>query len=133
MGRSYRPLKWSAYLKDSAQKWANHLAATGTWGHSSGLGENLASHTDSNGYNRSTSSILTRWVEEEMNTSRNGHMTQVLWRASEYVGCGEAKKGDRYYQVCQYSRPGNCNVSNSNYWERTMADSSGCRGMELAY
>ncbi len=135
MGRSYRPLKWSAYLKDSAQKWANHLAATGTFVHGSS-GENLASHTDWNGYNRSTSNILTRWVEEEMNKSypSNGHMTQVLWRATEYVGCGEARRGNKFYQVCHYSKPGNCNVrSSSNVWPDVLADDSPCAGKRLLY
>jgi len=62
----------------------------------------------------------------------NGHMTQALWRATEYVGCGEAKKGNRYYQVCQYSKPGNCGVK-SDYWSSVLADDSGCAGMPLDY
>ena len=34
------------------------------------------------------------WVEDEVddNWPGNGHLTQVLWRASKYVGCGEASK-----------------------------------------
>eukprot|EP00951_Prasinocladus_malaysianus_P014453 scaffold109934_cov41-Prasinocladus_malaysianus.AAC.1 len=46
-----------------------------------------------------------------------GHYTQVIWRASEYVGCGEAgSSAYGYVQVCRYIRPGNCN-GKSNYME----------------
>lgn len=51
---------------------------------------------------------FTGWVEEESNVSypSNGHYTQVLWRASAYVGCADASNGSRHYQVCRYARPG---------------------------
>ena len=131
MGKSYRPLKWSAYLKDSAQKYANHLAATGTWGHS-GSGENLAKHSDSTGSDRSPSDILTWWVEDEMKPTATtiGHMTQVLWRATEYVGCGEARRGNTFYKVCHYSKPGNCG---SMSLAAALADDSSCAGKILLY
>jgi uncharacterized protein YkwD len=133
MGKSYRPLKWSAYLKDSAQKYANHLAATGTFAHgSSGFGENLARHSDSTGSDRSPSDILTWWVEDEMKPTATtiGHMTQVLWRATEYVGCGEARRGNTFYKVCQYSKPGNCD---SMSLAAALADDSSCAGKILLY
>jgi len=133
MGKSYRPLKWSAYLKDSAQKYANHLAATGTFAHgSSGFGENLARHSDSTGSDRSPSDILTWWVEDEMKPTATtiGHMTQVLWRATEYVGCGEARRGNTFYKVCQYSKPGNCG---SMSLASALADDSSCPGTRLPY
>lgn len=94
----------------------------------------MARHTSSNG-NRDVSNILTRWVENEMNDPYPdcGHMTQALWRATEYVGCGEASKGNTYYQVCQYSKPGNCQVNRYNYWTSVLADDSSCNGMPLLY
>ena len=133
MGRTYRPLKWSAYLKDSAQKWANHLAATGTFAHSnSGFGENLAAYRNSNGNDVPPSSALTSWVEDEMKPTATtiGHMTQVLWRATEYVGCGEARSGNRFVKVCQYSKPGNCG---SMSLALALADDSSCAGPRLLY
>mmetsp|Transcript_32904 Transcript_32904/g.49585 ORF Transcript_32904/g.49585 Transcript_32904/m.49585 type:complete len:425 (-) Transcript_32904:2143-3417(-) len=135
-GKSYQPLKWSKFLKDQSQQWAEECARTGNFDHAwhLNIGENMARHTTSgNGY-RHPSNILTRWVENEMDVGypENGHMTQALWRATEYVGCGEAKKGNRYYQVCQYSKPGNCGVK-SDYWSSVLADDSGCAGMPLDY
>jgi uncharacterized protein YkwD len=133
MGKSYRPLKWSAYLKDSAQKYANHLAATGTFVHSnSGFGENLASYRNSNVNDVPPSSALTSWVEDEMKPTATtiGHMTQVLWRATEYVGCGEARSGNRFVKVCHYSKPGNCG---SMSLALALADDSSCAGPRLLY
>lgn len=44
----------------------------------------------------------------------NSAINQVLWRASNYVGCGESVKphGEGYcrIQVCRYARPGNCDM-----------------------
>ena len=55
----------------------------------SGYGENLAYS-----YGKSdpdTDYVLQRWVEEEekLPYPKNGHYTQVLWRATEYVGCAD--------------------------------------------
>ena len=79
-------------------------------------GENLASNNGSGGAwaeVRTADSIVTRWVEDEVDDPwpKNGHLTQVLWRGSKYVGCGEASKprdggGMCHAQVCRYTRPG---------------------------
>ena len=78
-------------------------------------GENLASisGTGITTEQLSTDSVLTRWVEDEEDDPypQNGHLTQVLWRSSENVGCGEASKpisggGMCHVQVCRYARPG---------------------------
>mmetsp|Transcript_24941 Transcript_24941/g.49838 ORF Transcript_24941/g.49838 Transcript_24941/m.49838 type:complete len:422 (-) Transcript_24941:122-1387(-) len=135
-GKSYRPLQWSKFLKDQSQQWAEECARTGIFDHAWHLqiGENMARHTTNGDGYRHPSNILTRWVENEMDVGypENGHMTQALWRATAYVGCGEASKGNRYYQVCQYSKPGNCGVK-SDYWSSVLADDSSCAGMPLEY
>jgi hypothetical protein len=67
----------------------------------------------------------------------SGHMTQVLWRATTHVGCGEAVKtmsGGKTcrIQVCRYARPGNCDMGShkdgsNNWWKKPVfADYSGC-------
>ena len=52
--------------------------------------------------------VPTGWVEDEVDDDypANGHLTQVLWRATFYVGCADASNGDRHVQVCRYARPG---------------------------
>lgn len=136
-GKTYVPLQWSKYLRDSAQEWAEECARTNTFDHAWHLdiGENMARHTTSGDGYRHPSNILTRWVEKELGVGypENGHMTQAIWRATKFVGCGEAQRGNRYYQVCQYSKPGNCGVKKSDYWSSVMADDSGCQGMPLLY
>lgn len=36
-----------------------------------------------------------------------GHYTQVIWRATERVGCAIADNGREEFLVCRYARPGN--------------------------
>ncbi len=76
-------------------------------------GENLAS----NGCSRSESpdQVLQRWAENEENKhgqsfSAWGHFTQVIWRGTKYVGCGQASRRGCHIQVCRYIAPGNCNI-----------------------
>ena len=57
-------------------------------------------------------SNCTGFVEDEANLSYpdNGHLTQILWRATRYVGCADAVRpydgGRCHTQVCRYSKPG---------------------------
>ena len=57
---------------------------------------------------------FTGFVEDEANLSYpdNGHLTQILWRATRYVGCADAVRpydgGRCHTQVCRYSKPGKC-------------------------
>ena len=55
-------------------------------------------------------------------THINSSFTQVLWRASKYVGCGESVRaiegvegGYCRFQVCRYATAGNCNMGASRY------------------
>ncbi|KAL3795655.1 hypothetical protein HJC23_002062 [Cyclotella cryptica] len=105
---SYVPMKYSPALAKTAKAWAEELLnACGVAGieHEdfNPFGENLAKNVG----NRSTfgqlypvDNIVRRWVEFEVGLPypSNGHLTQVLWRASTYLGCGEASK--EYRGVC---------------------------------
>ena len=71
----------------------------------------------------------TGWVESEIDLDppENGHLTQVLWRATTWVGCADASNGDYHIQVCRYARPGNCNLGSYESWlEPMLLDSSPC-------
>ena len=118
-GKSYVPLKWSNSLASSAQNYAQELARTGRFVHGSS-GENLAWNSGRSSH--SAENILTRWVENE-ERERGGHFTQVLWRATKYVGCGTASSSHGSYQVCRYVTPGNCN---GRTLSNMLKDSTGC-------
>lgn len=111
------PLKYSPELAKGAKAWANELLnACGIVGieHEdyNPFGENLAKNLG----NRSTfgqlypvENIVGRWVEFEVGLPypSNGHLTQVLWRASRYLGCGEAAKPYRG-GMCRVQGKGGC-------------------------
>ena len=56
--------------------------------------------------------ILICWVEREVDHEypHNSDLSQLLWRATKYVRCGEASKslngGMCHIKVCHYARPG---------------------------
>jgi hypothetical protein len=135
LGKSFKPLQWSNKLAVSAQGYADKLLNLpacniqhGYQGDSYG-GENIASNWGNSVSSfESPDAVLTRWFEEEANLPwpQNGHYTQVGWRGTSYVGCGEARKlydGRNYckIQVCRYLAPGNCNVG-SKALRSLMAD-----------
>jgi len=106
---------WDSGVANSAKSWANSLAnACGGISHSSSpYGENVASQS---GFSSVDSVVSSQWVFSEANcysagscSCTCGHFTQVLWKTTEYIGCGTASCGNKYYFVCQYVRPGNCN------------------------
>ena len=112
---SHVPLKWSAELAASSQQWADRLVSRDSCNiqHCSNVlersqcpfGENLAFHR---GTTQTADQILHRWTEDEA-AENGGHFTQVLWRPTQYVGCGWATGACGEVQVCRYIKPGNCN------------------------
>ena len=116
---TYVPLSWSKALKADAHVWAEKLLDSCGEGlyhdPNTSYGENIAGNSGSGGWGalKSTDKILTRFVEREEGKRypNNSHLTQVIWRATKYVGCADAERpkeggGMCRTQVCRYSRPG---------------------------
>lgn len=115
----------------TAQNWANQLATTGTFTHSSssqrnGAGENLyVYYTTASAIapDALAKNAVDSWYNEVKQynysapgfSSATGHFTQVVWKSSNQLGCGTAKgtktlNGTRFnafYVVCHYSPAGN--------------------------
>lgn len=138
-GKGYRPLRWSRGLAANAQSYANQLGnncKNGGLVHAKNVqdGENLAKNKGSGswGARPTVAKIMNRWVTNEVNWAypSNAHYTQVIWRATQYTGCGESVRqyGNQFcrVQVCRYTRPGNCNVRNKNWRAEAFKDDTGC-------
>ncbi|WP_244918176.1 CAP family protein [Nostoc linckia] len=110
-------------LNESAQAWAQTIAAKGDLEHSTNrnnVGENIYWGGDSASLG---STAVDEWYSEIKDYDYNnpvfsgatGHFTQVVWKGSTKVGCGAAPgpatidgtKYDGVYVVCQYSPAGN--------------------------
>lgn len=102
-------VKWSNKLAKNAQKFAK----TCSHGHSGShkYGENLAFAS----YKLKPKDAVGMWYKESaqynyknpgfgMNT---GHFTQVVWKNTKQIGCGQAKCGWSTITVCQYYPAGN--------------------------
>ena len=121
----------SASLNASAQRWAEQMASSGSFQHSSpsqrnNAGENLyVSYTTANSIGAGTlgNQAVTSWYNEVSSynyanpvfSMQTGHFTQLVWRSSTQLGCGSARgtatrNGRTYnafYVVCHYSPAGN--------------------------
>lgn len=117
------PLRWNPELARSAQRWADHLAATGQFEHApedpiSPQGENL--WAGSRGY-FTPEAMVDAWVREKRHfrsgifpansvTGRVedvGHYTQLVWRDTREVGCARASGRREDVLVCRYAQAGN--------------------------
>src|SRR5690242_4351367 len=116
-------LVWNDKLAAQAKAWAEHLATTGEFGHSTccgafrDYGENVA------GYFTGIGQGVQLWVDEKNHYNGGplppdtpgsgpqaiGHYTQMVWRTTTSVGCGTASGSGHPFSilVCQYSPPGN--------------------------
>jgi len=118
-------LTWSPELGASAQGYAEKLAAqeSGCWLQQRLDGDEYG--TENMALNRgattaSPTEVLESWHDSEIflnNMTLTGmkfHATQVLFRSTRYVGCGQAVKTDDetgeqcHFHVCRYIGPGNC-------------------------
>lgn len=113
------PLEWSCEIAAVAQAYADELAERGCpLEHStSDYGENLYW---ASGGNPTAADAVEAWAAEEScytygefpNTcsgscSSCGHYTQIVWRESTKLGCGQASCGNEQVWVCNYDPPGN--------------------------
>jgi uncharacterized protein YkwD len=109
------PLAWSDELAAVAQKWADTLDARGcAFEHNrTRFGENLAGGT---GQTLKPRTVVEMWYREvrlydfarggfDMKT---GHFTQLVWAATQRVGCGRTRcKTGMDLVVCNYDPAGN--------------------------
>lgn len=128
---TYVPLVYSPGLARTAKAWAEELLNScqivGAEHESfNPYGENLAKNTgnpETWGQLYPVDNIVGRWVEFEIGLPypSNGHLTQALWRATQYLGCGESvrkfRSGVCRVQVCRYGRAGNCDMEHYNATE----------------
>lgn len=117
------PLRWNPELAGSAQRWADHLAATGAFEHapesrSHPEGENIWAGTK--GYYPLEARVAA-WIREKQNYKPGtfpdnsvtgkvadvGHYTQLMWRDTHDVGCAVATGSREDVLVCRYSSAGN--------------------------
>jgi hypothetical protein len=109
------PLKWSSKLAASAQSWANTIRDRGcALGHSGNpsYGENLAAGTSGM---LDPNAVTGMWYDEVKHfnfrlggfSMKTGHFTQLVWRSTREVGCGESHCNGIDVWICQYSPPGN--------------------------
>jgi len=139
-GVSFVPLKHSPGLKQQSRRWARKLvnrvcSGEGNIYHdpNNRYGENIASNQGTGSWAKrpTPDSILYRFVERELDQQDKGHLTQVLWRPTKYVGCAMVSKtvGQKscHVTVCRYAKPGNCNMGKYPDWEAvTYQDDSAC-------
>jgi len=114
------PLTWSGDIAAAAQAYANSLASSGcNLVHSgSPYGENLASFS---GQQATAAQVVAAWADEgacytygtfdvtdSCPCGSCGHYTQLVWRDTTQVGCGEADcAGGGEVWVCNFEPPGN--------------------------
>ena len=139
-GAGYKALRWASSLAQDAKSHAEYLAndcKNADLSHESGVseGENLAKNQGHGEWGSlySADKIVGRWVEFELTWPwpDNAHYTQVVWRASSYVGCGESVRqlstgATCRVQVCRYQPPGNCQIKNGYWQENAWKDESAC-------
>lgn len=117
------PLVWDQGLAKDAQRWADHLAATGRFEHAGSdenpsSGENLSMGTE--GF-YTPAALAQLWADEkalfkygvfpDLSTDGNwanvGHYTQMVWKNTTAAGCATAVGSGSIILVCRYNPPGN--------------------------
>lgn len=137
-GLGPRDLKWSSGLANSSQEYAEilieledctirHYVNNNTLG-----GENLVYNWNRKNNPMSPDVISNMWFDKERDLGLwdKLHLTQMVWRSTQYLGCGLASKdlrgGKCFIQVCRYVRPGNCGITEKNWEQEMLAESTRC-------
>jgi hypothetical protein len=133
-GVTHKPLVWSPVLAEAASKWVDQITPTCKpmleQGHDDG--ENMSTRTANAERTEDPETLLTRWVDKQVGKTypENQSMTQVLWKATRFVGCKDkVTQQDNqlcYASVCRYARAGNCQVKDGDWKTVTLAGRSGC-------
>jgi uncharacterized protein YkwD len=116
-------LTWDDTLAQNAQSWANNMAQTGQFAHSTSAqrpnqGENLAYAWSTRPISNPMLLGTQGWLAEapyykgeaipQGNFSGYGHYTQIMWSSTTRVGIATASNGKgAWYTVARYSPPGN--------------------------
>ena len=136
-GEKYRPLVWSPILAKAASDWIDVIMPSCKITRE-GIeeGENMSTRQTNGARDEGPEVLLSRWVDKPLQNSvgypDNQSMTQALWRATRYVGCGDGvttnSDGSRcYVSICRYARAGNCAVASYPNWKAgVLADRSVC-------
>lgn len=130
------PMNWNKALAQKAQEWASDMGERYQRGqnpHSSHsfrknvaghwmVGENIAWQSRWSGYQAAELKATYSWYSEIKDTDEGrvrqgntiprspmiGHYTQLVWKGSRDLGCGENKKGKgEGFYVCMYGAAGN--------------------------
>ena len=111
------PLRWDNGLAAFAQQWADHLASTSCkmqHRQPNNYGENLFQGTaghytavDAAKGWETEKKLYRGGVITEKNYKPIGHYTQMVWRDTHKVGCGESICGGTLLVACNYDPPGN--------------------------
>lgn len=142
-GLGPKDMRWAPSLAVSAENYASKLLAMndcqiehGYQGDGYG-GENLAANWGSGRYAspRTVTQVMTAWYDDEMHKSslsQKYHATQIVFRSSRYVGCGQAEKDmDNGYkcfiQVCRYIAAGNCFANQDRWKDSVLSDTMATR------
>ncbi len=132
---SASPLTISQRLNHIAQRYADHLAATGKFEHSGNklgdenIGENLYMQWISRGKVAvSAKDAAKSWYDEIEHYSfkhpqyseETGHFTQMIWKSSQKLGVGMALSADgrEVYMVTNYYPAGN--IINHGYFDKNV-------------
>ena len=132
------PLVWDNALGAAAAQYAQQMALTSRFAHSSraarpGVGENL--WMGSRGV-YSVEAMVGGWSSEKRwfraglfpNVSRTGnwadvgHYTQMIWPATTRIGCALASTPRTDYLVCRYANKGNVDGRPVGYGMRYISD-----------
>ena len=106
----------SSNIEKIAQNYSEYLASIGSMQHSGGTyGENLYYGPKKVGIGKAA---VDKWYSEVSNydfsnpgyKSGIGHFSQIVWKDSNYLGCGIGCRSNNYcYVVCNYNPRGNYN------------------------
>ncbi|XP_029823621.2 Golgi-associated plant pathogenesis-related protein 1-like [Ixodes scapularis] len=116
-------LQYHSRLSAMAKNWAEHIASTHAIRHrppsrEMSFGENLYSHTHAPADVKiNPKKVVTMWYDEIKHysyahpyyQSDTSHFTQVVWKDTQYVGCGWAHnpEWELLVVVCNYWKQGN--------------------------